>query len=111
MKTLKFNKEGSLWYVDLPEWTGDKKDLLMVAGADKLLDRLCAGNNTVSLLVSEENPMDESFDKMTKMVETPIFGGAVYLTRYWPIWLCKVAAFIYNKMPDVLYYKVAHTES
>lgn len=108
MKTLRFIKEGKLWYIDLPGWTGDKSALLMVAGADKLLDRLSIGQNTVSLLVSETQPEEKGFEKMTKMVETPVFGGAVYLTSYWPIWLCKVTEFIYDgKMPEVLYYKVA----
>lgn len=106
MKTFKFNKEGSLWYIDLPEWKGDKKDLLMVAGADKLLDRFAHGHKSVNMTVSEENPMDESFEKMTKMVETPPFGGAVYLTKHWPIWLCKVTEFIFGKMPNTLYYKI-----
>lgn len=108
MKTLKFNREGKLWYIDLPEWTGPQSALLMVAGADKLLDRLCRENNTVSLLVSEEDPKSPGFEKMSKMIETPLVGGAVYLTSYWPIWLCEVTRYVYDgKMPDVLYYKVA----
>lgn len=107
MKTLKFNKEGNAWYIDLPEWTGPKSALLMVAGADALLDKLSEGKGTISLLVSEYNPIDSTFEKMTKMVNTPVIGGSVYLTKYWPIWLCQVTEHIYGKMPDVLWYKVA----
>ena len=41
MKNLKFKKEeDNKWYIDLTEWTGDKADLEMVAGADILLDIL-----------------------------------------------------------------------
>lgn len=108
MKNLKFNKEENLWYIDLPEWTGHKKDLLMVAGADKLLDKLAGDKNTVTLMVSEDKPVDPGFDKLTKLMNTPLFGGATYLSKYWPVWLCKVTEFIYNgRMPDVLYYKVS----
>ena len=48
-QNLKFNKEGKLWYIDLPQWTGTKAELEMVAGADKLLDALNTNkeNNTV----------------------------------------------------------------
>lgn len=107
MKTFTFYKEGRLWYIDLPEWTGDKKDLLMVAGADKLMDKLSNGGRTVSLTISEDDPLESGFDKMKKIMNTPPFGGAMYSTKYWPIWLCKVTAFIFNgKMPEVLYYKV-----
>lgn len=108
MKTLKFNKEGNLWYIDLPEWTGPKSALLMVAGADKLLDRLAIEEKTISLLVSEAEPEEKGFEKISKMVETPIVGGAVYLTSYWPIWLCEVTRAVYDgRLPDLLYYKVA----
>lgn len=107
MKTFTFNKEGNLWYVDLPEWKGDKKDLLMVMGADKLMDKLSNGKPTVSLIISQDEPAEEGFDKMKKIMNTPPFGGAMYSTKYWPIWLCKVTSWIYGDMPEVLYYKVA----
>ena len=37
-QNLKFNKEADRWYIDLPDWTGTKGELEMVAGADTLLD-------------------------------------------------------------------------
>lgn len=108
MKNFTFNREGRLWYIDLPEYPGDKKDLLMVAGADKLLDKLSNGKPTVSLTISEDEPVESGFEKMKKIMNTPPFGGAMYSTKYWPIWLCKVTSFIYDgRMPDVLYYKVS----
>lgn len=107
MKTFIFNREGRLWYIDLPEWTGDKKDLLMVAGADKLLDKLSGGKPTIRLTISEDTPTEMGFEKIKKIMNTPPFGGAMYSTKYWPIWLCKVVEFIYGRMPEVLYYKVS----
>lgn len=107
MKEIKFNKEGKAWYVDLPDWKGPKQALLMVAGADKLLDKLCENKNSVTLIIREEDPKEEGYEKITKIMETPFVGGATYWTKYWPIWLCKVVEFIYGRMPEVLYYKVS----
>jgi len=108
MKKLKFNKEGKEWYIDLPEWTGDKLDLLMVAGADKMLDILSENKNSVTLSVSEEEQIESGFEKIEKLMETPLTGGATYTSKYFPIWLCDVVRFVYDgRMPDVLYYKVA----
>ena len=55
-KELKFNKENDLWYIDIPEWKGTKGELLMVAGADKLLDVLDTDNdNTVQVDVNTKS--------------------------------------------------------
>lgn len=108
MKTLKFNKEDNGgWFIDLPEWTGDKADLAMVAGADKLLDKLSDNKKCVTLLVSEEKPEEEGFEKLTKIMNTPFVGGATYISKYFPVWLCDVTRFVYDgRMPNNLYYKV-----
>lgn len=109
MKTLAFNKEeNGNWYIVLPEWTGDKSALQMVMGADTMLDKLCDNKNSVTLLVSEEEPTETGFEKITKIMNTPVFGGALYQSKYFPIWLCQVTEFIYDgRMPDTLYYKVS----
>ena len=108
MKTLAFEKEqNGNWYVVLPEWTGDKSALQMVAGADVMLDKLCSNKNSVTLLVSEEQPTEIGFEKITKIIDIP-FGGATYMSKWFPIWLCDVVKFIYDgKMPKTLYYKVS----
>lgn len=108
MKNLRFNKEDGLWYIDLPEWTGDKSALRMVAGADKLLDKLSNKKDSVILMVSEDRPNEIGFEKLKKLMNTPVVGGATYVSKYFPIWLCNVTRFIYGgRMPDTLYYKVA----
>ena len=108
MKKLKFNKENQQWFIDLPEWTGDKLDLLMVAGADKMLDMLSNNKNSVTLMVSEEEPTESGFEKIEKITETPLTGGATYSSKYFPIWLCDVVRFVYEgRMPNTLYYKVS----
>ena len=40
VRKFKFYKEDNKWFVDLPEWEGEKDDLEMVMGADLLLDIL-----------------------------------------------------------------------
>ena len=39
-----YKEEDNRWFVDLPEWEGDKEDLEMVMGADILLEIL-SGNS------------------------------------------------------------------
>ena len=49
-KTISFTKENETWYVDYPEWKGNKANLAMVAGADTMLDALTK-NNHITLKV------------------------------------------------------------
>lgn len=106
MKTMTFNKEEKKWYIDLPEWEGDKADLEMVAGADTLLDHLSSGNATVTIEVSEE-PIDNAII-LSKIYN--IYGGADYkvenCTAVERAWLCKVTKFVYGGyMPEKLFIK------
>jgi hypothetical protein len=109
MKNLKFKKEeDNKWYVDLPEWTGDKADLEMVCGADRLLDYLSNKEDKVDTLVFEE-PVDDSII-LTKRWN--IYGGADYSVQNCPgveyAWLCKVTKFVYDgNLPEKLYIKLA----
>ena len=48
MRSLNCVREESSWYIDLPEWNGPKADLLMVCGADTLLDTLAGEENVIS---------------------------------------------------------------
>ena len=107
MKNLKFKKEkDNKWYIDLPEWTGDKADLEMVAGADRLLDYLSNSESKVDTLVSEE-PLDDS---ITLTKRWNIYGGADYKVTNCPdvdtAWLCKVTKFVYDgNLPQKLFIK------
>ena len=52
-----FYKENGTWYIDLPEFLeaglGTKANLMMVAGADTLLDELSDNGNRVTLAFSD----------------------------------------------------------
>ena len=55
MKRLRlYKEEDNRWYVDLPDWTGSKSDLEMVAGADAMLDYFAEGENSIWLYISDE---------------------------------------------------------
>jgi hypothetical protein len=56
--TKRFYKENGMWYIDLPEYLeaglGTKNNLLMVAGADTLLDILSQNGKEITLQFGEE---------------------------------------------------------
>ena len=45
MRTFRFYKDEIGWFVDLPEWTGEKWELQMVAGADLFLEMINSGDD------------------------------------------------------------------
>ena len=103
MKKYRFYKEqdGS-WFIDLPEWTGSKSDLQMVAGADTMLDYMAEGNNEVSAYISEEE--FEGADVLVlKCKAEDIGSGAYYSMQNYKgiefgldVWLCDVTLFVFN---------------
>ena len=103
MTQYTFYNEGGQWYIDLPEWRGAKSELAMVMGADRLLDRLSKGQDAVTLALDTE-PFDGS-DVLTKVISTPLVGGATYLHNNKLLWLCKVTSFVFGYMPKKIYFK------
>ena len=103
IKTINFKKEGRQWYADLPEWKGRKGSLKMIAGAGALLSKLSADGVSASFSVSETEKA--GFEKLTKVFDVPIFGGAIYKSRYWPMWLCNVTKFVFGHLPEKIYFK------
>ena len=62
MKLLKFYKENdNRWFVNLPEWKGNKDDLEMVMGADTMLDYISDGENEVFLYLSTNDKKNHKF--------------------------------------------------
>jgi hypothetical protein len=106
MNKLKFKKEiTGNWYIVLPEWKGTKAELRMVQGADTLLDVLSNGGKKVEVAVSLRK--EKGFDKLTKFMNTPIAGGALYFAGFKTIWLCDVTNFVFDgHLPKRIYYKV-----
>ena len=116
MRNFKFYKEETgRWYVDLPEWEGEKAELEMVMGADSFLEILSQGENEVYVTLS-----DKEFETAEKLelidlgrIEGVELGsGAWYsLKEYLNIpydmemWLCDVTKFVFGDFPKVIYFK------
>ncbi len=111
MQNLKFKKESThRWYIDLPQWQGNKEDLEMVSGADDMLNYMSDGGNEVILSISEE--YFNGSDKLIFIEEAKeLENGAYYKLPIYRgieidllIWLCDVTKFVFNdKFPTLLY--------
>ncbi len=113
MKQYKFYKEPDLrWYIDLPEWTGDKAELEMIAGADAMLDIMANSNTSINLLISETE--FENSDRLEFIKEDNNWiGGAFYnlekhkgIEYKLSVWLCDVTKFVFGYFPKNIYLSV-----
>jgi len=121
-RTFRFYKEktetGKKWYVDFPEWKGDKWELEMVLGADKMLDIIAGpGKREVFLRLSDKpfiledtEPIKTQAFKLEKIADTPTEGGAIYFLKEWygvehnlELWLCHVTAYVFGHLPQTIY--------
>lgn len=125
MKKLRFYKEDTLWYIDLPEFLeeglGTKNNLLMVDGADLLLDHLSGNNNEIELFISDtEKEGYEIVEHLYKRGEglnqqllgkvghAPVDSGMYYQTttaiHINHVWLCPVTKYVFKGIyPDDIY--------
>lgn len=111
----------NLWYIDMP-WPGDRYNLAMVAGADKLLDRLSSNDRTPGLRKHNRvrvmvNPSRKQLPEMMKegYIEcvqqyATITGGSTYrvygLTDFTrEIWICPVTLTVLGHYPKYIYIK------
>ncbi len=108
---LTFNKEDNKWYIDLPNYPGDKADLQMVLGADTLLDKISNNTDTTSIFVQlVVDDICDSDNKLTKYREltTDEGGGAIYFSEKYKfeLWLCDVTKFVFGYFPNEVFYNV-----
>ncbi len=110
MKNYTFNKEQGSWYIDLPNWTGTKAELQMVAGADTLLDHLSNNGKTVDIKMSIDksfNAKKEGFETLKRIIKTPP-NGCIYHLGLTPVWLCNVTKFVFDGIfPKQIHFMVA----
>lgn len=102
-----YKEETGRWYVDLPEWEGEKAALEMVMGADVMLDIFAQGEGEVKLFLSEKPDTYLPYD-LRYIRETPEYGeGALYeiemIGKFMEVWLCDVTKFVFNKFPLNIY--------
>jgi len=110
MEILRFYKEKSeKWYADVPQWTGRKSALQMVAGADKLLDCMAKGRTEVYIHFSENEILNA--DKLV-LIKKCWFNGADYRVQKYgeenlnrKVWLCNVTKFVIGYFPEQIYFE------
>ena len=106
MKNYTFNKENGCWYIDLPNWTGTKGELQMVAGADTLLDKLSNNGTRVDVMLTTDRNCPEGFETLKRIIQTPP-NGSVYHLGLVPVWLCNVTKFVFEGIfPKQINFKV-----
>lgn len=114
-RQFKFYKEDTgRWYVDLPEWEGEKAELEMVSGADLFLDIISQGEGVTYVTLSDEEfPGSEILEmKYLGTLEGWEMGsGAWYkLISYMGLeykldmWLCDVTKFVFGSFPKNIYF-------
>jgi hypothetical protein len=111
---LTFEKEkDGCWYIVLPEWTESHASLMMVGGADTLLDFLSDGYCKVSLQVrdwwSGEDCLPVVYISERKPKGEDTFGGDYLVTGLeYKIWLCNVTKYVFGGFfPPKLYIRVS----
>lgn len=115
MRSFKFYKTDDSWFVDLPEWEGERWELEMVMGADTFLDILSQGESEVFVTLSQDYFEGSEVLQYTKLgrLEGPELGeGAWYfLNEYQGIsytlelWLCHVTTFVFGDYPNRIYFR------
>lgn len=106
-----YKEETGRWYIDIPEWDGEKASLEMVMGADTMLDILAQGDGNINLILSETNKQLPY--NLRYIRETPEYDeGALYeiklIDKHIEVWLCDVTKFVFNKFPLDIYFCVTN---
>ncbi len=112
--TKRFYKENEIWYIDLPEFLeaglGTKANLMMVAGADLMLDILSNNGDDIVITFADE-PSDNVEHTLTKqrigldkqllraIGHAPVDYGAYYNWKEnnnQSVWLCPVTEYVFQ---------------
>lgn len=109
MKSYNFYKEeDGRWFINLPEWEGEKDALEMVVGADTLLDIISQGESSINVSISESKFEGYNYLLTKIREEEDEFAGAWYnieseTVSPFECWLCGVTLFVFGYYPDKLY--------
>ena len=107
-----YNNEQHEWYVDLPEWKGDRAELQMVEGADAMLDLISGNGKKCELKMSDEELDKADILTLTHIRDENFGGGGDYLLEVYngntinqKIWLCAVTEFVFKNLPEKIWFK------
>ncbi len=110
----KFYKNEKGWFIDLPNYPFSKAHLVMVKGADVLLEQLAENEKEIYIEASTQ-PIPEYSDVLERIKILGLTKGAVYkghnikinhviLTEN-NLWLCPVTLYVFLRYPQRIYYK------
>lgn len=103
-----FNKESNLWYIHIP-WKWNHDNLQMVGGADKLLQYLSKGSESVSVSCWLSDPHSPNYFKLSRK-KWSLFKGAFYSVENLhgfdrDIYICPVTLWVFGKYPKYIWVK------
>ncbi len=110
--------EDNLWYIDMP-WPGDRYNLAMVAGSDKMLDVLCEEDDdnavTVDVLPHSKRERHEGYFECEQKAYT-LTGGSFYDVHglegfHRDIWICPVTLCVLGHYPKYIYLRKVEAEA
>ena len=127
-KTLSFNKENGIWFVDLPDFLdaglGSKANLMMVDGADTFLDYVSNNQNHATLKIStipfegidavlNKIGLGINQDLLDQIGHAKVDYGAYYhvdkfkeIAINHQLWLCPVTEYVFEgSYPQTIYIK------
>ncbi len=106
-----YKNNDSEWYLELPEWEGDPKDLQMLDGADDWLDLLSKCGSKITLSMSDEDFEGASILTLLRLKEENLGGGGIYYLETYKgekialqLWLCDVTEFVFGHIPQKIYF-------
>jgi len=109
--------EDNLWYIDMP-WPGDRYNLAMVAGSDKMLDFLCEEDDdnyvTVDVLPRSSREEHPGYFECEQKACT-LTGGSFYDVHGLEgfnrdIWICPVTLCVLGHYPKYIYIRKVNKE-
>lgn len=108
-----YKNDSGEWYINLPEWKGDPEDLQMVEGADKWLDLISNHDKKVKLTLADSSFKDAEVLTLLHIREENLGGGGDYFLENYDskkvnlkLWLCEVTSFVFEGIPQKIYFKV-----
>lgn len=116
MKSYRFYKDSFGWFIDLPDWPGEKWDLQMVSGADDFCELLSQGENEIYITLSA-TPFDGAssleFLHLGRLEGPELGEGAWYILENYldlpfgiKMWLCDVTKYVFDgEFPMEIYFR------
>ena len=111
MRSFRFYKDSIGWFIDIPEWNGNKSDLQMVSGADTFCELLSPNKNEFYLTLStlQYDGFDRLvFTKLGRIEGWELGEGAWYFCPKYnlELWLCNVTKFLFDEFPKSIFFKI-----